>query len=393
MVYLSRSILLLICLTVLFGCNSTQMQERQPQETKSEKTVSTRKLFAIKVNKKVGFIDSNGIVVIDPQFQGARDFVEGRAVVAVSGDKYKQGYIDETGKFAVTPQFDAAQDFSEGLAAIGIGFFGIHGEGDHKWGFINANGEIVITPQFQEARSFSEGLAAVMNAERKWGYIGKSGKLLIPFQFEDAFSFSEGLACVLTGGLFGFIDKSGKIIIEPRFVVPASFKEGLAAVELPVKDFKPYKYYETYVSSFGELLSIDKTGNTAIKFDKKVKKINEFSEGLASIEIERKEKDFFTRLIDKQGKVVFDLPFYSSHVSFSEGLARIERKNRYGFIDKTGKIVIKPVYRWAEGFQNGLAQISTSKQIWDFKGTEFFGFESNLGYIDKTGKIIWQPTN
>ena len=137
---------------------------------------------------------------------------------------------------------------------------------------------------------------------------------------------------------------------------------------------------------------IDKTGNTAIKFDSNVKEINDFSEGLASIGVERKEKDFYTRFIDKQGKVIFDLPFYDNHVSFSEGLARIEQKDRYGFIDRTGKIVIKPIYRWAEDFKNGLAEISTSKQIWDFKGTENLGFEPNLGYIDKTGKIIWKPT-
>ncbi len=390
--HIQRSILLLICLTVLFACDSAQMQEKQPNETKSKETVLTRNLFSVKVGKEIGFIDRNGKIVVDPQFQGARDFVEGRAGVAVSGEKYKEGFIDENGKLVIIPQFDATRDFSEGLAAVGIGFLGLHGSGEHKWGFIDKNGTMIIAPKFQEVQSFTEGLAAVMNDERKWGFIDKNGKVIIPFQFEDAFNFSEGLACVLTNGLFGFIDKSGKVVIEPRFATPSNFKEGLAAVELPVKDFKPYKYYGTYVRSLGELLFIDKTGNTAIKFDSNVKRISDFSEGLASVEIERKDKDYYTRLINKQGKVAFDLPFYSSQVSFSEGLARIEQNNRYGFVNKTGKIVIKPVYRWAEDFHNGLAEVSTSKQISDFVVTENLGFEPNLGYIDKTGKVIWQPT-
>ena len=168
MPYIHYSILLLICLSFLFACDSAQMQEKQVQETNSEETVSTQNLFAVKVGEKVGFIDRNGKVIIEPQFQGARDFSEGRAVVAVSVDKYKQDYIDEAGKFVITPQFDAARDFSEGLAAVGIGFFGIHGDGEHKWGFVDKSGTMIITPQFQEVQNFSEGLAAVKNTQGKW---------------------------------------------------------------------------------------------------------------------------------------------------------------------------------------------------------------------------------
>ena len=385
------SILLLICLTVLFACDSAQMQEKQLSETQSKMIDKSVDLFVIRVNKKYGFIDRTGKVVIEPKFDFANDFVEGFALVGIRNDELKLAYIDTNGKVVISLQ-TGGNNFSEGLAALGVGEFTMHGGGDHKFGFIDRSGKQVIETSFREARAFSEGLSAVMNEEGKWGYINKTGNTVIPFQFEDAFSFSEGLACVLTNGLFGFIDKSGKIVIEPRFAVPSQFKEGLAAVELPVKDFKPYKYYGTYVRPLGELMFVDKIGNTAIKFDSNVKKINDFSEGLASLEIERKEKDFYTRFIDKQGKVVFDLLFYNSQVSFSEGLARIEQKDRYGFIDKTGKIVIAPIYRWAKDFHNGLAAVSTSKQVWDFEGTENLGFEPNLGYIDKKGKIIWKPT-
>ncbi len=388
---LSRSILLLICLTILVACDSAQMQEKQSNETQSEKISQPNNLFVVMVNKKYGFIDKRGNVLIEPQFEFANDFAEGLAFIGIRNDELKSAYIDEKGKVTISLQ-TGASDFSEGLAAFGVGEFTMHGGGDHKFGFIDKTGKTIIGTNFREARAFSEGLSAVMNDERKWGYIDQTGKVIIPFQFEDAFSFSEDLACVLTRGLFGFIDKSGKIVIEPRFATPSQFREGLAAVELPVKDFKPYQYYGTYVRSLGEVLFIDRTGNTIIKFDRSVKKINDFSEGLASVEAERKERDFYTRFIDKQGKIIFDLPFYSSQVIFSEGLARIEQKDRYGFIDKTGKIIIKPVYRWAENFHNGLAKISTGKQVWDFEGTENLGFEPNLGYIDKTGKVIWQPT-
>jgi hypothetical protein len=392
MLYLSRSILLLICLTALFGCNTARMQEKLSKEKQLEVSRQSNNLFVVMVNKKYGFIDRTGKIVIEPQLEGANDFIEGRAVVTTRNPDFKLSYIDETGKVVGSPKFDAARDFSEGLAAVGIGFFGMHGTGDHKWGFVDKTGELVIEVAFRGSRNFSEGLAAVRNDNGKWGFIDKTGKVVVPFQFEDAFSFSEGLACVLTDGLFGFIDKSGKVVIHPRFATPSQFKEGLAAVEIADKNFKPHKYYETYVKSGGELMFIDKTGNTTIKFDSNVTNINDFSEDLAIINVKESEENFYTGFVDKTGKLIVKLSFDAIVQNFSEGLARFQYKDKFGFIDKTGKIVIKPKYPYVEDFRNGLAKVQVGKQVWDFKGTENLGYEPKSGYIDKTGKVIWQPT-
>ncbi|HXG83757.1 MAG TPA: WG repeat-containing protein [Pyrinomonadaceae bacterium] len=392
MQYVQRSILLLICLTVLFGCNSARMQEKQSKETRLEETSQPSNLFVVMDNKKYGFIDRTGKIVIKPQFESATDFVEGRAIVGIRNDEFKLSYIDEAGRLIAFPQFDNVQNFSEGLAAVGVGEFTMHGGGNHKWGFVDKTGKLVIELNFREIRDFSEGLAAVMNEDGKWGYIDKTGKVVIPFQFEDAFSFSEDLACVLTDGLFGFIDKSGKVVIEPRFSIPSQFKEGLASVKIGDKNNKVLKYYNQYYALEGELMFIDKTGNTAIKFDGDVVKINDFSEGLAAIVVKEKEDDFYTGFIDKTGKLVIKLPFYGLIGNFSEGLAIVEHKDKYGFINKRGKIVVKLKYPDAEGFRNGLAKISIGKQLRDFEGTENLGYNPKSGYIDKTGKVIWQPT-
>jgi hypothetical protein len=41
----------------------------------------------------------------------------------------------------------------------------------------------------------------------------------------------------------------------------------------------------------------------------------------------------------------------------SEGLARIERDGKYGFIDQTGKVVIPLKYDKADSFYNGVAGV------------------------------------
>src|SRR5579871_5170619 len=70
----------------------------------------------------------------------------------------KMGFIDREGKVAVEPQFDFTLDsfldrtFSEGLQPVA---------NDGKWGYIDRLGTVRIPFQFSRAEPFSEGLAEV----------------------------------------------------------------------------------------------------------------------------------------------------------------------------------------------------------------------------------------
>ena len=60
---------------------------------------------------------------------------------------------------------------------------------------------------------------------------------------------------------------------------------------------------------------------------------------------------------------------------YREGLAFVKDKNgKYGFVDKTGNLVIPCQWEWAGGFKNGKARVG------DNNGKAF--------YIDKTGKKV-----
>jgi hypothetical protein len=69
---------------------------------------------------------------------------------------------------------------------------------------------------------------------------------------------------------------------------------------------------------------------------------------------------------------------------FSESLAVIMIDGLYGFIDKTGKVVIKPDFAMAHSFNNGLASVNIGgEQIGDglVEGGKW-------GYIDSKGKFM-----
>ncbi|MCU0231682.1 MAG: WG repeat-containing protein, partial [Acidobacteria bacterium] len=69
---------------------------------------------------------------------------------------------------------------------------------------------------------------------------------------------------------------------------------------------------------------------------------------------------------------------FESAGDFTDGLAWFELDDRYGFVDKNGKIAINPQFDEAKPFENGLAHVKLGRGQW--------------GYVDKTGKFIWNPT-
>ena len=109
------------------------------------------------------------------------------------------------------------------------------------------------------------------------------------------------------------------------------------------------------------------------------------------------------------------LPKYSNifpGVDFSEGLAPIKGINKqFGFINKKGKWVILPKFKFVGGFHEGLAAVESSSSKWGFinkkgkitvvllKKVKFVyrfgdglaGFESingKYGFINKKGKVV-----
>ena len=115
-----KMLYILIFSTLLFSCSDLENLD----STNSEKQDPIR-LALVQIGGKWGYINREGEIVIEPQFDDAGDFskerffpysfnptvllaVEGLAGVKI-GNKY--GYINREGKF-----FDRVRSFSEGLA-------------------------------------------------------------------------------------------------------------------------------------------------------------------------------------------------------------------------------------------------------------------------------------
>ena len=339
----------------------------------SKKSEDINALFPIMQNNKLGFIDRNGKIVIQPQFnnifyskslryevQKRFAFPEGlRAVVTTGG----WGFIDSTGKFVIEPKFNSIGNFSDGLAGV---FINVNNGGKYIKGFIDKTGKLVITLPDDTSNYdefyFNEGFAVIKKGKDGLGYryMDRSGKFVFGTEFENADNFFEGLAKVTIKGRVGYIDYDGKIAIPPKYIKSIRFLEGLAPVEV----------------SNGKWGYIDKNDQLTIPPNFELAGL--FSEGLAPVKVNGK-----WGYIDKSGNTVINPQFDEVElVGFSEGLAPFKINGKSGYIDKNGNTVIQPQFIGATHFSSGLAPVSRK----DDNGV------TKVGYIDKTGKFMWEST-
>ena len=279
--------------------------------------------------------------------------------------------------------YQQVSPFSEGLAGVEI---------NEQVGYIDSTGKLVIPMKYYviscgcnhewgEADSFSEGMARVGSSGGNYGergririgFIDKTGSLTIPMIYDFALPFSDGLAVVQKDDKVGFIDKNGKVVIPMIYDWASSFSDGLAIVG--IGDWEDLKYG-----------SIDKNGNIIIPFEYGTTvfesdvdttfspDISGFSEGLAAV-----RKDGKWGFIDKTNRLVIPA-IYDNANAFSEGFAAVEKDGKWGFIDKAGNVMIPLNYDWVDSFSEGLATVRTGD--WNNWGNMKYGF------IDKTGNVI-----
>ena len=244
-----------------------------------------------------------------------------------------------------------------------------------KWGYLDKTGKLAIAMKFTHAEDFSEGLAAITDGDQDHGgFIDHTGKMIFETPLDVTLGFHEGVVGVLLRGSVTYFDRTGKKISPPIDYGPKSysFSEGLVPIE--TKDKWGF---------------MDRTGGLII--EAKFEDAESFSEGLAPVKVKgelvwcpadesgnRSGSTMRYGYIDRTGKLVIPMQFEYAE-PFSEGLAAVHNCGRAFFIDKTGKIVISG-FTDASSFSGGLARVQTLKN-----GSLL------TSYVDKTGKVVWGP--
>lgn len=118
----------------------------------------------------------------------------------------KWGFVDAQGQVLIDYQFDEAESFSEELAAV---------KRKGQWGFIDKQGNTVIPFQYEEVESFRNPSTAV-KMKGKYGLIDRQGTFLAEPVYDTMAVMSKAVLFRTPEGL-GLLDLEGENITGPEF--------------------------------------------------------------------------------------------------------------------------------------------------------------------------------
>lgn len=192
-------------------------------------------------------------------------------------------------------------------------------------------------------------------------YVDRTGKIVINPQFSSASVFRDGIALVKTSGenaKWGYINEDGKYTINPTYVSATIFSEDLAWV----------------VSENGAPTAINKDGETQFTLQE-AQTVQVFKEGLAAFSKQDSVAEKWG-FVDKSGKIKIN-PQFVSVTNFSDGKCGVKNTDgKCGYIDSSGKIVINYQFDAASKFKNEKAVVTLKDKV---------------GVIDKNGRYLINP--
>lgn len=241
----------------------------------------------------------------------------------------------------------------------------------------SATKKIQLGAEVYGVEEFSDGVAKVRLAGSKSVFINTQGNQLFSFKSNPELKFHDGLALAFYTQdgkkVYGMLNKEGKYIRTFPYVTEVTdFVEGIAALKYVFTNQPNRLTCIVYIDTKGDraLDSAYFVGNE----QKTLREMRPFRENLSAYYDYEKDKWGY---MDRHGKVVI-APRFIQALDFSEGLAGVsvdvDGAEKWGYINTSGEFAIQPIFSYAVGsFSSGLAPVRK--------------FNRNYCYIDKSGNI------
>jgi len=192
---------------------------------------------------------------------------------------------------------------------------------------------------------------------------------LMTTAFTVAAAQPEARFSIKAGDKFGAIDVTGKVVIEPQYDNELKFSDGLARVWVGGK--------VGYIDTAGKVVISPKatlskgSGEFAQEVSLAGAITGDFAEGLAAYTLDGKYG-----YVDRSGAVVIPARFLEAE-AFRDGAALVRTSTGYGQIDRQGKFQIEPRFDRPFWFSDGLAVVLLR--------------DPGYGYIDRSGRFVIEP--
>ena len=375
-----------------------------------EINLSQNILIPFKNNEEqLGYIDTLGNWVIQPVYDDAGAFEEGYAAVCKNDTCF---YINKEGQKTFAAYFEEVENYKSGIAIV---------KKEGSFYLLNKAGQLV-SKGYQDISQSSNGLY-VCQLNNLYGAINTKGEVIIPFVYKKLGNFKNGYAYYLTNA-YGIVDIDNSAMkaewdwvsdVDSNLIVitKKNNKFGLVNVYETVLLQPEYDYIAACSNNiylvvknnlYGFYNCKEKCFISSIEFDyNSAYDANYYSDGKYFTLIKEQE----VGLMNSNGKMVISYGNYNNIFLTAQEAIRVQKNNKFGFIDRKLKAITPFDFESAKDFENGLAIVTKSgtgqllntngKSIYSHKGGSIYplntytfktSFNEILGMITNRGEIL-----
>ena len=330
-------------------------------ELLTDMKLASKVFFPFLKNGLYGFIDEDGKIMIEAQYEVAEPFAEGLSLVMKDG---ALGFLNKAGDLIIPFNYEDGEPYENGLAIVSK---------DDKYGMIDRTENAVIPLKYELVGRFSHDLALVAN-ETSYGFVDKKAKLVIPMELDYANDFENGFALIELDDKKGMINTSGRQVIETKYEYLENFNEyGLARakndsayglIDMSGAEVLPFEYDR--IGEFGDNLALvakgDKYGYVnsegeiviPLEYDFNTEAMvwGVFESGYAKF----KEGDKYG-ILNTKGEDVYPAIFEDVGKYTENGFIAVKKKGKWGYADQKVKLQLPYKYSLARSFEKGIAKV------------------------------------
>ncbi len=354
--------------------------------------------YKIQLFDKWGILDKNYNPILPCIYDNIYYYYDSMIVVIRD---YKIGFLDKNLKEIIPCKYDDSRIVDESRAWVAK---------EDKWGLIDKNGGVIIPFIYDYVRKAENGIIWVVKDD-KWGLIDESGKQLLPFIYDKVGPISMGKVWVKNENLNAIINLKGDLIqncnyegitgLEYAHAIVSDGNGKCGIIDDSYNEIIPLKYDSIRLQPEGYIYELtDESGMVESKYVSydgdtimtESQYCGRWSEEEAS-EFYRLENERKDRLKDK----------YDSIWQFSEGLSRVRKDGKYGFIDANDNVIIPLIYSVAKNFSEGLAAVKEGDKygyinqkgelVIDCQFNDATNFCNGYGNVRMSNKKLWGAIN
>ncbi len=336
-------------------------------------------VLRVSKNGKYGLIDFEGKEILACEYDEITALKGVKSNILIKKAE-NVGLVNEKGQIIVPVQYKNILTLKEGYKNEYI----VVNE-NNKYGLISTSGNVLIEPKYEMIKYLNSSNLFGIKENGVWKLINtQDTNIIIDGGYDDIIEAKTDSIIIIKDGKYGVINMNKEEIIAPQYedlkyvfsIYYIAKKDGkYGIINLENQEVIPFEYTSmVYVENAG-FIQADKTETETVIFD------SNLAQKITGIISEINTDKGYIKAYTNNEYKYYNFKFEEKNVSdllTSNNLFLSKKDGKYGYVDKTGKIIVDYIYEDATE-QNSCGFASVKKDgVW--------------GSINKIGAIAKEPS-